>query len=312
MTMNRRTYRHLFPALTFMMAATAIPVRAQQDMPPLDAAQVLRELEAAEKKQADSSRQRRQQIRATLQQGLASDAAASKLYEDAVRGTRFEGKDSQAAEFAEWRKTNAELLRSDRLQKAIQLHLRYLLLGMQRTSDGETAAAMAAPSLQYARDLAAFQADKSPAPLPREGAELLQRPAREGIFARWLSLSSDLPGDKEWESAAGNLDGILEKNIRAPWRAQKDARLLAAWDMQMDALSKRALGAELDIEADNIARTAKPRLVFNRASDKALLGQPNAAQKDILLLIREYPAHPDWPSWVARLREMLGGTPPAP
>lgn len=308
--MRLRIPSGVISVVAFMMAA-ALPVRAQQDIPPLDGAQVLRELEAAEKKQAEAVRQRQQQIRATLQQGLTSDAAAAKLYEDAVRGTRFEGKDSQAAEFAEWKKTNSELLRSDRLRRAIQLHLRYLLLGMQRASDGETAAAMAAPSFQYARDLAAFQGDKSAAPLPREGAELLQRPAREGIFARWLSLSPDLPGDKEWESTAGHLDGILEKNVRVPWRAQKDARLLTAWDLQMDALSKRALGAELNIEADNIGKTAKPRLVFNRASDKALLGQPNAAQKDILQLIREYPAHPDWPSWVARLREMLGGTQPA-
>lgn len=288
-------------------AAATYTAEAQQDSQPLDAAQVLRELEAAEKRQGEASRQRRQQVRAVLQQGLAGDAAAAKLYEDAVRETRFAGKDAQAAEFAEWKKNNAELLRSDKLQRAIQLHLRYLLLGVQRTTDREASAPMAAPSMQYAKDLAAFLAEKSPQPLAREGADLLQRSARDGIFSRWLAMQDLLPDDREWEPAAGNIDGILEKNVRTPWRKEKDARVLGAWDLQIDVLSRRASVADLNIEADAIEKTAKPRLVFKKADDKVLLGQPNSAQKDMLQLIRQYPAHPDWPSWVARLRELIGG-----
>lgn len=288
-------------------AATMLPARAQQDSQPLDAPQVLRELETAERRRGEASRQRRQQIRSALQQGLAGDAAAANLYEDAVRQTRFAGKDAQAAEFAEWKRNNAELLRSDRLQRAIQLHLHYLMLGMQRTTEKETSASMAAPAMQYAKDLASFLAEKSPQPLPREGAELLQRPARDGIFSRWLAMQDLLPDDKQWEPAAGNIDGILEKNVRVPWRKEKDPRLLAAWDLQIDVLSRRAFAADLNIEADEIGKTAKPRLVFKKADDKVLLGQPNAAQKDMLELIRQYPAHPDWSAWVARLRELLGG-----
>lgn len=305
--MNPLTHASLRLCAAIFFAAPFVNYAlAQQDAPPLDAMQVLGELDQAEARQAASARARRMKLQGTLQQGAAGGSAAANLYEDAIRATRFAGKDKQAAEFAEWKKANGDLLRSPRMQDAIRLHLRHLALGLQQSS-GETAAQMPALFLQHARDLAEYLTDKPTTPDPREASDLLQRPAREGIVVRWLAMGDLLPKDEEWEAAAGNVDGILEKNVRAPWRKEKDPKIMAAWDLQIGLLDKRAQSAALTIESDNLQKIARPRLVFARANDKILLGQTNSGQKDILLIIREYPQHPDWPQWVARLRTLLGG-----
>ncbi len=304
------TARLLAATIAPAMFATAAP--AQQDAPPLDAQQVLQELEQAETRQAEATRARRQKLQSTLQEGLAGGPAAAKLYEDAVRSTRFEGKDAQASEFAAWKKGSAEMLRSNAMQDAIRLHLRHLLLGLQQSGGNIAAPQMAANWQQYARELSAFLTDKPGTPPPREAMELLQRPVREGVFARWLALPDLLPRDGEWEGSAGNIDGILETNVRGPMRKEKDPRLLSTWDLQLDVLAKRAQSAALTMESENLEKITRPRLVYARAGDKILLGQTNAGQKDILLLVRQYPQHPDWAKWVAKLRELLGGAGNAP
>ncbi len=310
--MNPNPSRFLAAVMILTAGTATFPAKAQQDAMPLDAKQVLYQLEQAETKQAEATRARRQKMQSMLQEGLAGGPAATKLYEEAVRGTRFEGRSQQATEFAEWKKTNSEMLRSNWMQGAILLHLRYLLLGLQQTGGKIAAPQMAANSQQYARDLAAFLTDKPDAPPSREGLDLLQRPARDGVFVRWLSMSDLLPRDGEWEASAGNIDGILETNVRAPMRKEKDPRLLTTWELQLDLLLKRAQSATLTIESGNLEKITRPRLIYGRAGDKILLGQTNAGQKDILQIIREYPQHPDWPTWVAKLRELLGSTGTAP
>ena len=64
---------------------------------------------------------RRREALAALQQAAGSGSAATRLYETAVEGTGQTG-------MADWKKKNADLLRSKTFQEAVQLHLRYLVL----------------------------------------------------------------------------------------------------------------------------------------------------------------------------------------
>lgn len=290
------------------LALTLSEIQAQQDASPLDTASVLYELDQAEAKQTGALQTRRQKLQGVLQGGLANGSAAAKLYEDATRELSFIGKSSSAAEFSEWRKNNAALLRSERMQSALRLHLRYLLLGLQQTSSEEAAAKMPALYLQYARELSAFLTTKTSEQVPKEAAELLnKKPARESLFARWLELPNMLPHDKQWEPFAGNLNNILETNVRAPLRSEKDPQILAAWDLQMDTLGKLTQLSNLTSESENLQKNIRPQLLFARANDKILVGQVNSGQKDMLQIIRDYPQHPNWANWVTTLRNYLKG-----
>jgi hypothetical protein len=298
------------PTLLLAVGLLAAASQAQtvQDANPLDAAQVLRELETSEKKQADLAKNRRQQLLAQIQRGLGPGTAASRLYEEAVRATQFAGKGNEAQQAADWGRKNDGLLRNQAMQNAIQFHLRYLILGLQRSAEPDRDAA--ADSFAYASALAAAMADGSLKDAPKEANELLNKPAHEGVFARWLMIEDRLPKGKDWEQAAGNLGGILDKNVRAPWRAAKNPQLLRAWDIQIESLNASAKDAAGTAGAERITSLALPSAAFGRANDKALLGQPNRAAGEILQLVRAHPAHPEWPQWVARLRELV--SPPGP
>lgn len=296
-----------FPARLIVCVCTLAlaGVHAQQDSSPLDPAAVLHELDQAQAKQANAQQTRRQKLQGTLQSGLTSNSAAAKLYEDATKDLFFAGKSSSASEFSEWKKNNAALLRSERMQSALRLHLRYLLLGLQQTSGEENAEKMPANYLQYARELAAFLTTKTTDPVPKEAEDLLQKPAREGLFSRWLLLADLLPNDKQWEPAAGKLNSILESNIRAPLRDKKDPQILVAWDIQMDTLGKQTQLSTLSSETEKLQKIIRPLFLFARANDKILVGQVNSGQKDMLQIIREFPQHTNWDEWVAALRSQL-------
>lgn len=282
-----------------------------QDAAPLDANQVLRELEAAQAKQQQLTQGRRQQTTKVLQEALGPGTASANLYEEAVRATQFAGRAKESSDFSAWSKKNADLLRSPEMREAIQFHIRYLLLSLRRAEDPGTD--LAGESLQYAADLAGAMAKHPANRPPREAAELLGKPVSEGVFARWLLLDGRLPDPKLWEPSAGNLPGILEKNVRAPWRKQRNPELLRTWEIQIGLLNASAQDSSNNVESERIATLALPSALFARANDRVLLGQPNRAAAEILQIVRSHPAHPDWPAWVARLKELVQPAPtPAP
>ena len=290
-------------SVVVMMAVSA--VHAQQDMPPVSADQMLRELEQLEKKRDESVRSLKSKALATLQPGVASGQAAAKLYTDAIVATRFGGRDSNAHDVAEWSRKNAELLRSREMQEAMQLHLRYLVTALQR-GDGKDGAKFAAPSFDYARELADYmmRADKS-GKAPREARELLDTPLPNSPFVQWLSLAPWLPSGDDWEASAGNIDGILDKNVRPAWRAERRPEILQTWDFQMKAHAERATLTGSDHAAARFNTERRPRMIFGRAQDAATIGQTNRAANDVFKLLQENPGHPDFPRWAAALRKSL-------
>lgn len=301
--------RVLLPLTAFLIFTTI--AFAQPDGPALNAETVLREIETLEKKQKDTATQAKNAAANILRPATAGGSAATALYMKAIEATRFTGEDFRASDFTEWRKKNEDVLKSQQMQNAIALNARYLLLSMDRaqTDDAE---AMAPASLDYAVQLAKFLgARESTDKLPNELKDLLDKPASDGIFARWLRLGPWLPKGGTWESNPGNLAGILEKNVREPWRKAGNPKLIETWEFQMQFEAGAVTSNRLAHAADNFNTIRRPSLQFSRANDLASLGMKNKAASEILLLARTYPQHPEFERWVARIRELLAA-PTAP
>lgn len=275
-----------------------------RDIPQGDQAAMLQELDAVEERQEQAAASSRKHLSTTLETAIRGGTQAAALLEEAMQNTTFEGKDNKAKSFSEWKSKNAGLLRSEQLQSAVAFHARYLLLGLQMRQPGKSDST-AESSFAYVRDYARLFADKKFLELPEPASNLLTKPAADGPIAKWLLLGDRLPAKDSWEPAAGNIDGILEKSVRPVWREKADLRLTSSWDLQIEFHGLRAESARLDLERKKFALITKPRLLFGRACDRAIQGQPNLAAKEILELIKAHPDHPDWPAWVAKLRAML-------
>lgn len=292
----------IIPAAT-LLAAPPPP----RDAAPLDPAQVLRELDALSEVQARQAAKSLDSKRKALARAAQDGPDAADLYKKAVE----ELENGSSADVAAWIRRNADLFRSDELRTASMLHTRYLLLGLEarQAARREDAAreASAREFLAYAGTLAdVLEKHKGFSAAPREARDLLDKPAREGVFARWLALAEDLPDPSQWEERPGALDGILEKNVRAPLRPSRDPAILAAWDLQIGALRQRAASGG-SADAARIEGLELPRAIHGRARDKRLIGLPHSGLRDILALVREHPGHPDWEKWAAELRAGLGG-----
>lgn len=298
----------MLPLIIFGALAGAASA-ALRDAPDLSPEQVLRELETIEKaRQQELERFHRAAIE-KLRTGFASPGAASSLYAEAVENTRFVGRPDKVPAFLEWKKNNAELLRSPEFAKAAQFHLRYLILSLERAAS-EKEEEYAAPSLAYATELANFllALDKS-GRQPGELRELLDKPCADGVFSKWQQLGPRLPRVESWEPAAGNLAGILKKNVRSPLRKAADSRLLEAYDLQLNFEAERVTGKRLEHEAQEYNTVRRPRLQFQRAEDLVVLGLKNRGIQEMMLLVRTYPYHPDFSKWMARLRELVAPQP---
>lgn len=297
--MTRAALRLFCPAAVLLVGAATLT--AANDAPPVDAAAALADLALLQEKHENSAEARRREAIALLRPAVQSGASATRLYEDAVEN-------QGQPDMAEWRKKNADLLRAKPFEASLQLRLRYLLLSLERGGAPEAAARWAAPSLQYAADLAGLLADKSFNAGPKEAREILQAPLGDGPFVRWLRLGPLLPPGDLWEQVPGDLGGILEKNVRAPWRKAGNPRLDESWQLELAAgvALAEARPGRGGRSIEDFNNFTAPSLLFRRAGDRAAAGQTNRATADLLDLARRYPAHPEFPTWAAALRAMLG------
>lgn len=272
------------------------PLHAQRDASPLDPASALIELEELEKAHSESSDNLRRKALAPLRQASTNGSAAARLYEEAMEAT------SGPVE-AGRKKGNDDLLRDKAFQEALVLRWRYLLLSLE-SAEPEESGRPAEGSLEYARALGEFLTTKGYRQGPDQARKILQIPLDQDPFVRWQRISPLLPAAEAWEQVPGNLSGILEKNVRAPWRKSGDVRLEAAWQLELSTGAALAeAGSPRNIEDFNTATA--PVLLFRRALDRAAAGQPHRAAADILDLARRHPSHPEFPAWASALRTML-------
>jgi hypothetical protein len=297
-----------FPStLTFALFFSAFflhHLHASKDSPPLKADQILKELELLEVKRKSTLRASKAQALSKLQAASQSGPAAVRLYTEAVKAIQFDGRLQKKQTIQDWKEKNADLLDSREMEMAAVLHIRYLILSIQR-SEAEKADAMVNPSLAYLRDLEKFLLEQSKkGPLPQDAQKLLGSPINDSLIAKSMLIQGLLP-KTNWESNPGNFVGILEKNIRPHLLESKSPSLIQTWDMQIQFDEERIANGRVDNELENFQTNTAPSLYFARANARYQIGQVNMASNEILSLIRNNPAHPDFDKWIARLREIL-------
>lgn len=281
----------------------------QQDAPAPNVEAILKEIEALELKQKQGKLATRNALFGQIQSAAINGAAASSFYAQAVEDVQFEGKKDKAEAFAAWKKSHSDLLRSKEMQTALLLHLKYLIMALQR-KDLEKPETQLPAVMAYLNELIASDdlfADQKP---PNDETKaLLNKPLNQSVFSQWLRLGEWLPDEKTWESQPGNVAGILEKNVRTIMREKKDPQLIQTWDTEMKVVANRITTGRSDHQADQFNTVTRPRLQFKQSQDMIAIGQPNRALTQMIMLVRTYPGHQDFPIWVGKIRELVTPAP---
>lgn len=301
----------LLPTLVTVCVAAASPLAAlgQQDLPELNADALLKEIETMEQKQKSAKEQERAAIVAAVAGAATTGPVAANFYEKAIEEVQFKGKKDKASAYVDWKKANADFLRSREMQTALLLHLKYLEMALQRKGM-ENPENMVPGILAYVNEvIAADRMFSGQAQKPKEQSNLLDQPLGQSVFAQWLQLGQWLPEDKIWEPKPGDVGGILEKNVRTVLRETKDPRLLQTWDLQLQVEADRITEGRLQHEIDKFNNVTRPKLLFKKAQDMVVLGQPNRAAGEIVALLRANPSHPDFSAWLAAARGLLATKP---
>ncbi len=301
--------RVMLPLRYLLLLGISSAALAQTDLAPPNPDALLRELEMIEKKRDETKNSARNAILARVQKASSSGTNASILYIDAVEAVNFQGKQNKVEDFINWKKTNGDALRSREAQLALTLYLKYAALSMLRRGS-EKPLEFVAPSLAYLDELIAAT-DSVRSAKPDDVRNLLSRPVGQSVIAQYLGIAPFLPEDKSWEASPGNVNGILEKNIRPALREAKDPALLQTWELQLKYEADRVTQDRSAHQIEQFNSVNRPRLIFQRAKDMALLGQPNRALNEMVGLVRANPTHPDFAAWVAEIRKGLS-TPATP
>lgn len=289
-------------AAGFLVAGMAW-AQAPADAPPPNAAAILKEIEAIQSRQADNQRKRFETIASELTAAAKTNDSAMRIYGDALRETEFAGNTQR---FMEWRDKNKDVLTKDRaVGTAARLHLQYIVLSLHRAATADKLPPFKetwdyAVALAEARET--FGGDLTKSEIARN---LLERPITDSPIAKARLIRQDLEKLQGWEMSPGSLDGILDKNIRQPLRAEKDPRLVETWKLQIDFRTKAAEKFRSDVALTTFQQVELPRLLWARAKDRIVIGQKNAAINEMVGLVRAYPDHPDLPGWAGELSGLL-------
>jgi len=298
--------------ITFALAFnTFLPCQAE-DMPSPDLSAVIAELKAITDNQKAARQSTLSVAISQFEASAANPSNAARAYADAKRVVDFDGQTNAGLKFAEWRKKNDDLLRSKGLQMAATLHLDYLALSLRQCGEPDTAARVQ-ESLDYVAQLGESRtSNAADLKTSNEVKDLLNKPIQEGVIAKAAQISEVLGKLKGWEMVAGNIDGILEKNVRRVLRKEKDTRVIDTWDLQLDLEGKVAKTSDSEIAITNFENTRRPQLLWRKATEFVTIGQPVRGLSLMVELIRTNPTHPEMETWLEQatsLARAQQGTP---
>lgn len=322
-----------------MALATAIatPLRAAEDAPPVDMAQILTALKALKDQQVQQSKSQKLRALQDVTAAASNPARAAEIWEEAVRATQFAGASKEGAQFREWKDNEGSALRSKEVATALRLHFNWLALTLQRSA-GTPLRELLPAIIQHTKEATAakvmmdqfaenMKRDREIATSGKHGArdrknndeaikklyeQVISRPVGNSIVAQWLQIESlvndvsQVKGKGQgWEMAASNVDGIFNSIVLPELREQKDPRVLEYWDMKLRTGAEEATRNKLEFEAGKFNTVTRPQLLWQRAQDMALIGQKNRAISEMFNLVKTYPAHPNATAWVGSLEQLL-------
>ena len=276
--------------------------------------QILKELDAIEAKQRDAQVSSLNGVLSEV--NGAQGSAALAIYEKAVFTTRFDGAKGSQASYQSWQHEQETALRQDRFSKALDLHLKYLVLSLQAAA-GSDPAVMVDPLIDYVHQLWAYQIDA--ATKEKEGRseseakplvkELLEQGIDQAPLAKFYQVDTLIQKQDTWDKVPGDYPGILRQSVFPELRKAKNPSLTEIWDAWIAHDTAMSNLNPLEDQQAHFENEDLPKLHWEKAQDTLILGQTEEATNEMLTLIRSYPLHPDNPSWIAQLRAIL--QPPA-
>ncbi len=287
--------RYLMPVI-----ACAVGLGAARGQTPAvsDPDAVLKELAAIKISMREKHDQRLRQTAAEIRRIAQSPSDARTLYLNSIKEAQFAGLTGQAGKFSDQKERLDGAMSTPVFRTAITLHLQYLALTLDRAIE---------PDKPYPVDpIVGFLKESAETKLKfyeelagnRLAAELLNNGVNQGIFERVFRFGPELNGLKDWEMSPGNIEGILEKQIRPRLREAKDPRLIETWNLQISYEGQLAEEDGKDITMRDFQDVRLPALVWRKARDMYALGQTKEALALMLDTVRAYPAHPEIGAWV--------------
>ena len=326
--------RSRFTSALILLAAAAcsLPVRAAEDAPAVDAAQMLQALRQLREQSTVQAKAGKLKIIQELTAAAASGEAAVQMWEKAIMATQFDGLNKEQTAFKAWRDKEGEALKESEAKNAARLYFTWLGLTLQRSA-GTPVKDMIPAIVRYTQDLAAVQAsiekledeikhdkelaDGKHGPQPKSNKNAVKKTAQDilskgltgSMVVDWLRIGEWVTVEK-WEGTPGNLDGIFETIVLPELRVQRDPRVVDYWDARMKREAAAALESKREFERDKFNTQRLPALLGERALEYGYIGQRNRSATELFNLLRKYPNHARAAEWMAKLEELL--RPPAP
>lgn len=284
-------------------------------------------------------------VRKDLIAAIKGSGNAGNYMIECMREIRFGGKKGGNADYADWKKENRNLFSDRDFEKASELHLKYLLLTLERgtlessepminkvwrylyelDAAKETLAFIDKPSREIkirvvneqqevvSQMVGDMQALQQPSVRGRAGPgevhqyveEFLTTPVDSGFPGQALKLQGRMGNLGNWCMTPGDYAGILESNVRPILRENADPTLLWTWDEEIGYLRDVAKLSKDQRNVDEFEKEILPRLLWKKAQDAEKIGFPNKALKMEIEIAKKYPGHKDFENWTAKIDERI-------
>lgn len=306
------------------------PAWAQQDGPPVDLKQLREVLKLIKDKRATDEKLTQTRVLQDFRAAASNNSAAIAFYAQAIQATQFDGKVHEQTAFQDWKRDEGEKLKSDAMQNAVRLHLSYLLLTLQRAMGTPTGQLEPALQAHIAAVIAAGSKDddiiarrqkakdnpmlRGKRPGGGSGGDdeplfwdqqMIKQGVTNSIFVQWYGIQKLVSNLKDWETVPGNIDGINQNTLLPYYRQIKDPKALAIWDAKIQRESQQASSSNLAFKIDQFNKVRLPTLLWSRANDALAIGLRNRGITEMLGVVKNYPDHPELPTWIKRLEEII-------
>jgi hypothetical protein len=301
--MKRPSPSLLIAASTAALLALPMPALLQaQQAPaaaPIDAEAVISTLKELRAKQAQTIKNAKSQVLASLNATMAADPV--KAFEQAVVTVEFQNQGgADGSRLADWRKKNGDVLRNRDFASAVRMHLLYLSLTWQR-SMGATPKEQLPALIEYTAQVENNRDTFAPF------ENLLKRSLNESVFTAYYQIGPYISGLPEWEMQPFNAEGIYQKSILPELRRQKDPRVLDYWDKRIRGETVRAEKSQNSLTINKFNRIRRPTLLWGRAEEQLRMGDKAHAVNEMLTIVKTYSDHPDFDKWAKRLEAIVDG-----
>ena len=281
---------------TLLFCLLASSALAQQSTSSLNPDAVLKELEKIKEARNTSIKSELNKLYQTVNSAASSTSAAMDLYLQATYATQFDGQNHEKSWFQDWKKKEADKLKSKGFQEGLRLYLVYLSMTLQ-SSAGSKNADMVPALMNYCAQVEAQGDDL------KDAKELLKRSLNESVIVRQSGVN--LTPQENWVMTPGNTEEIYQKVILPVLRDKKDPAAVDYWSRKLANEVAGASYLKNAYDVDHFANLRKPTLLWSKASEFYLIGQKDRGISEMMAVIRAYPTHPDADQWVEKVKGYL-------